>query len=70
MLPRLKLGKCGGVKKTVNQGGKSFVLRADRNLFARCMPDACSCWEDCVNCDNSQFSDDEDDASSEGEDDL
>ena len=34
-LPRLKLGKFGEVKKTVNQGGKSFVLRADRNLFAR-----------------------------------
>ena len=34
-LPRLKLGKFGEVKKTVNQGGKSFVLRADLNLFAR-----------------------------------
>ena len=34
-LPRLKLGKFGEVKKTVNQGGKSFVLQADRNLFAR-----------------------------------
>ena len=34
-LPRLKLGKFGEVKKTVNQGGKSFVLRANRNLFAR-----------------------------------
>jgi len=34
-LPRLTLGKFGEVKKTVNQGGKSFVLRADRNLFAR-----------------------------------
>ena len=34
-LPRLKLGKFEEVKKTVNQGGKSFVLRADRNLFAR-----------------------------------
>ena len=34
-LPRLKLGKFGEVKKTVNQGEKSFVLRADRNLFAR-----------------------------------
>ena len=34
-LPRLKLGKFGEVKKTVNQGGNSFVLRADRNLFAR-----------------------------------
>ena len=30
--------------------------------------DACSCGEECVNCDNSQFSDDEDDASSEEED--
>lgn len=34
-LPRLKLGKFGEVKKMVNHGGKSFVLRADRNLFAR-----------------------------------
>ena len=34
-LLRLKLGKFGEVKKTVNQGGKSFVLQADRNLFAR-----------------------------------
>ena len=34
-LPRLKLGTFGEVEKTVNQGGKSFVLRADRNLFAR-----------------------------------
>ena len=34
-LPRLKLGKFGEVKKTVNQGGNSFVLRADRNLFVR-----------------------------------
>lgn len=32
-LPRLKLGKFGKVKRTVNQGGKTFVLRADRNLF-------------------------------------
>ena len=32
-LPKLKLGKFGEVKKTVNQGRKSFVLRADRNLF-------------------------------------
>ena len=34
-LPRLKLGKFREVKKTVNQGGKSFVLQADRNLFSR-----------------------------------
>ena len=34
-LPRLKLGKFREVKKTVNQGGKSFVLQANRNLFAR-----------------------------------
>ena len=34
-LPRLKLRTFGEVKKTVNQGGKSFVLRTDRNLFAR-----------------------------------
>ena len=34
-LPRLKLGTFGEVEKTVNQGGKSSVLRADRNLFAR-----------------------------------
>ena len=34
-LPKLKLGKFGEVKKTVNQGRKSFVLRADRNLFSR-----------------------------------
>ena len=33
-LLRPKLGTFGVVKKTVNQGGKSFVLRADRNLFA------------------------------------
>ena len=32
-LPKLKLGKFGEVKKTVNQGRKSFVLGADRNLF-------------------------------------
>ena len=33
--------------------------------------DVCSCGEECVNCDNSQFGDDEDDsASSEEEDDL
>ena len=34
-LPKLKLGKFGEVKKTVNQGRKSFVLGADRNLFSR-----------------------------------
>ena len=34
-LPRLKLGTYGEVKKTVSQGGKSFVLRAERNLFVR-----------------------------------
>lgn len=34
-LPRLNLGRFGEVKKTISAGGKSFVLRADRNLFAR-----------------------------------
>ena len=32
-LPKLKLGKFGEVKKTVNQGRKSFVLRADKIFF-------------------------------------
>ena len=33
-LPRLKLGKFGEVKKELSAGGKSFVLQANRNLFA------------------------------------
>ena len=34
-LPKLKLGRFGEVKKKVSAGGRTFVIRADRNLFAR-----------------------------------